>query len=251
MERPMRTTTLVLTVTLALAGVFAAAAAADTKLEMKSHTDAFQMMGQSQPAQDSEITLWIGPDRVLRDDGDSAFLYRGDQSKLYAIDHQQKSYSVLSLPVDVLSLMPAEMRAQMEGFLQQMSMTATVTPTDEEKEINGWSTRRYDVSMSNPMGMKIDSIVWATDDIETDLEAFRSLVTAMGSLQPGGASAMDELMKVQGVPVLSETTVQGMGSSFSSKDELVSAAEAAAPAGTYEVPEGYTETQFNPMGQGQ
>jgi hypothetical protein len=247
----MRKTILALTAVLAFAGAFAAAAAADTKLEMKSHTDAFQMMGQNQPAQDSDVTFWIAPDRVRRDDGTGAFIYRGDQDKLYVVDHEEKSYSVLSLPVDFLALMPAEMRGQMEGFLQQMSMTAAVTPSDETKEINGWTARRYDVSMSNGMGMKIDSTVWATKGIDADLEAFKGLYAAMGSLQPGGSGAVDEMMKIDGVPVLTETTVQGMGSSFGSRDELVSASQAEPPAGTYEVPEGYTEIEFNPMGQGQ
>lgn len=244
----MRKTILALTAALAW---FAAAAAADTKLEMKSHTDAFQMMGQNQPAQDSDVTFWIADDRVVRDDGTGAFIYRGDQEKLYVVDHEQKTYSVLSLPVDFLALMPAEMRAQMEGLLQQMSMNATVTPTEETKEVNGWSARRYDVSMANGMGMKIDSTVWATQEIDADLEAFKGLYAAMGSLQPGGQGAVDEMMKIEGVPVLTETTVSGMGSSFSSKDELVSASQAEPPAGTYEVPEGYAENEFNPMGQGQ
>ncbi|HSL83110.1 MAG TPA: DUF4412 domain-containing protein [Thermoanaerobaculia bacterium] len=247
MERPMQKTILALTAALAFAG----AAAADTKLEMKSHTDAFQMMGQNQPARDSDVTFWIAPDRVVRDDGTGAFIYRGDQDKLYVVDHEQKSYSVLSLPVDFLALMPAEMRAQMEGFLQQMSLNATVTPTDETQEINGWSARRYDVSMANGMGMKIDSTVWATTEIDADLDAFKGLYAAMGSLQPGGQDAVAEMMKIEGVPVLTETTVSGMGSSFSSKDELLSASQAEPPAGTYEVPEGYTENEFNPMAQGQ
>lgn len=249
MQRLKQKPTLALTAALAL---FAAtAAAADTKLEMKSHTDAFQMMGQNQPARDSDVTFWIAADRVVRDDGTGAFIYRGDQDKLYVVDHEQKSYSVLSLPVDFLALMPAEMRAQMEGFLQQMSMNATVTPTEETKEVNGWSTRRYNVSMANGMGMKIDSTVWATKEIDADLDAFKGLYAAMGSLQPGGEAAVDEMMKIDGVPVLTETTVSGMGSSFSSNDELVSASQAEPPPGTYEVPEGYTETEFNPMGQGQ
>ena len=235
---------------LALGLALATAAAADTRLEMKSHTDAFQMMGQSQPAQDKTIRFWIAGDRVLRDDGESAFLYRGDLGKLYLIDHEAKSYSALALPVDVLALIPAEMRGQMEGFLQQMAMTATVTPTDERKEINGWSARRYDVHMANAMGMTVDSTVWATEEVAADLEAFRGLYAAMGALQPGGASAVDELLKVRGVPVLSETTVAGMGGSFGSKEELVSAEQEAAPAGTYEVPAGYAEKQFDPMGQG-
>jgi hypothetical protein len=238
-----------LTLTIALAAALAAPALADTRLEMKSHTDAFQMMGQSQPAQDKTITFWIAGDRVLREDGDNAFLYRGDQNKLYIIDHEAKTYSGVALPIDLLALMPAEMRGQMQGLLQQMAMTATVTPTDERKEIGGWSARRYDVHMENQMGMKIDSTVWATEEAASDLQAFRGLYAAMGSLQPGGASAVDELMKVQGVPVLSETRIEGMGGSFGSREELLSATEAAAPAGTYELPAGYQETAFNPMGQ--
>jgi len=244
----MQKTILALTAALVFAG---ASAAADTKLEMKSHTDAFQMMGQNQPAQDSDVTFWIASDRVVRTDGTDSFIYRGDQDKLYVVDHEQKTYSVISLPVDFLALMPAEMRAQMEGFLQQMTMNATVTPTEETKEINGWNARRYDVSMANGMGMKIDSTVWATKEIDADLEAFKGLYAAMGSLQPGGQGAVDEMMKIEGVPVLTETTVSGMGSSFSSNDQLVSASQAEPPAGTYEVPEGYTENEFNPMGQGQ
>jgi hypothetical protein len=238
-----------LTFALALAPALAAPALADTRLEMKSHTDAFEMMGQSQPAQDKTITFWIAGDRVLRQDSENAFLYRADQNKLYVIDHGAKSYSAVALPVDLLALMPAEMRGQMQGLLQQMAMTATVTPTEERKEINGWNARRYDVHMQNQMGMKIDSTVWATEEAASDLRAFRGLYAAMGSLQPGGAGAVDELMKVQGVPVLTETRIEGMGGSFGSREELLSATEAAAPAGTYEVPAGYQETAFNPMGQ--
>ncbi|HUF79297.1 MAG TPA: DUF4412 domain-containing protein [Thermoanaerobaculia bacterium] len=248
MRVPQPISTLTLTVALAVAPVLAAAAAADTRLEMKSHTDAFQMMGQSQPAQDKTITFWFTDDRVLRDDGENAFLYRSDQNKLYLIDHPAETFSTLSLPIDFLALLPAETRAQMEGFLDQMSMNATVTPTDERKEINGWSSRRYDVHMENQLGMKLDSTVWATEEIGTDLGAFRGLFAARGALEPGGASAVDELLKVQGIPVVSETTIEGMGGKFASKEELVSAEQAAAPAGTYEVPAGYTEVTFNPMG---
>lgn len=249
MRIPRPIATLTFTIALALAAALAAPAVADTRLEMKSHTDAFQMMGQSQPAQDKTITFWIAGDRVLREDGENAFLYRGDQNKLYVIDHEAKSYSAVALPVDLLALMPAEMRGQMQGLLQQMAMTATVTPTDERKEIGDWTARRYDVHMENQMGMKIDSTVWATEEVRSDLQAFRGLYAAMGSLQPGGAGAVDELMKVQGVPVLSETTIEGMGGSFGSSEELLSATETDAPAGTYEVPAGYRESAFNPMGQ--
>lgn len=250
MRFPKPIATLTLTIALAVAPVLATAAAADTRLDMKSHTDAFEMMGQSQPAQDREITYWVGGDRVRRDDGESSFLLRADQEKLYLLDHAQETYSVLALPIDVLALMPAEMRAQMEGLVQQMAMKATVTPTEERKEINGWQTRRYDLHLENQMGMKISSAVWTTEQIDADLDAFRRLYGAMAALQPGGAEAMEEILKIPGIPVLTEARIEGMGGSFGTSEELVAAENAPAPAGTYEVPEEYTETSFNPMGQG-
>lgn len=248
MTRPTRIPTLVLT--LILAAALAAPAAADTRLTMESHTDAFQMMGQTRPAQDVTITYWIGDDRALRDDGERGFLLRGDRKELYVLDHQAETYSVIDLPVDFASLVPPESREQMEQMLQAMEMTATVTPTDERREINGWQARRWDVHLENRMGMTVDSEVWVTDAIDADAESLRRLTRAFASLQPGGGGAVEEILKIEGVPVLTETRMAGMGGSTSSREELVAASQEEAPPGTYEVPEGYTEAPLNPMGGG-
>lgn len=248
---PKTTTTfrlLALVLTLALVAAWGPAAAADTLLKMKSHTDAMEMMGQTRPAEDDEITFWIGDGRAVRSDGDTAIVLRTDQGKLYMIDHGAESYSVIDLPVDIAALLPPEMKAQMDQMLQAMEMTATVEPTDERKEINGWDTRLYRVHLQNQMGIQIDSQVWATDEIAIDSASFESMYRAIASLQPGGAAAADELLKIEGVPVLTETTIQGMGGSSSSREEVVSAETMDAPAGTYDVPEGYVEKAFNPMG---
>ncbi|MFP3941263.1 MAG: DUF4412 domain-containing protein [Thermoanaerobaculia bacterium] len=241
----MRKTTLLITAALALC--LALPAAADTVLKMTSQTDAFQVMGQNQPAQDAEITYWIGEDRALRDDGETATLLKDDT--LYVLNHAEKSYSVLELPVDLSSLLPDQNREQMEQMLQAMEMTATVEPTDEEKEINGYSARRYDVVLENQMGMKIESTVWATEELDVDLESFHRMSKAMASLQPGGAAMAEELLRVAGVPVLMETRIQGMGGSTEAREELISAETKDAPPETYEVPEGYREREFNPMPQ--
>jgi Domain of unknown function (DUF4412) len=144
--------------------------------------------------------------------------------------------------------MPEATRKQMEPMMDAMTMTAAVTPTDQRKEINGWSARLYDVTLSNTMGMKIASKVWASSDVDIDLDTFHAMSKTMASLQPGFGEAAEELVKIDGVPVLMESAVQMMGSNFDSKEELVSASTEAAPAGTYEVPEGYTEKAFNAMG---
>ncbi len=235
---------------LLVVALVAAPASADTKLMMKSHTDAYQVMGQNQPAQDSDVTFWIGDDKAARSDGDSTIILRPDQKKLFVVNHANETYSALDLPVDVMAMMPEATRQQMGQMMDAMKMSATVTPTEETQTINDWSTKLWNVSLSNAMGMKIDSKVWASQDVDVDLDSFRAMTRAMASLQPGFGEAADELLKVDGVPVVMESTVNMMGTSFQSREEMVSASTEAAPAGTYEVPEGYTEQEFNPMGQG-
>ena len=240
----------VFTLALTLALAAAPAVEADTVLKMTSHTDAFQVMGQSQPASDDEVTLWIGEDRAVRHTDDKTALLRLDQKKLYVIDHTAKTYSALDLPVDFAAYLPPEAKQQMGQMLQAMTMTATVEPTDQTKEIKGWDARLFEVNLSNPMGMTIDSKVWATNDIAIELSSLKEMTRAMASLQPGAAAAAEELLKIDGVPVLMESEIKGMGGSTTSREELVSAETQDAPAGTYEVPEGYTEEPWNPMAQG-
>lgn len=238
-----------LALTLVLALVAAPAVQADTVLKMKSHTDAFQMMGQSQPATDQDITFWIGDDRALRSTGDQDVLLRLDQKKLYVIDREAKTYSALDLPVDFTAYLPPEVKQQMGQMLEAMTMNATVEPTDQTKEIGDWDARLYRVNLSNQMGMTIDSQVWVTKDVDIDLSSFQEMTRAMASLQPGAAAAAEELLKIDGVPVLMESEIKGMGGGTTSREELVSAETQDAPAGIYEIPEGYTEQEWNPMGQ--
>lgn len=241
----MRKTTLLAAASLAL--VLAWPASADTLLKMKSHTGAFQVMGQNQPAQDLEITYWIGDDRALRDDGQTAMLLRDD--KLYILDHAEKSYAELDVPVDLSSFFPEASRDQMKQMLQAMEMQASVEPTDERKEINGWPARRYEVRLQNQMGMKVESTIWATEAVDVDLDSFHRMSRAMASLQPGGAGVVEELLQIAGVPVLMESRIQAMGGSTTSREELVSAETKEPPPGVYELPDGYERTEFDPMGQ--
>ena len=46
------------------------------------------------------VTLWVGPNRVRRDDGNATSILLFDQKKLYIVDHQDKSYTAIDLPVD-------------------------------------------------------------------------------------------------------------------------------------------------------
>ena len=67
------------------------AAGADTLYTMKSHTDAFKMGGQSQPAKDETVKVWVSGDRLRRDEGEQSMILRMDKNRLYVVDHEDKT----------------------------------------------------------------------------------------------------------------------------------------------------------------
>ena len=232
-----------ISVLLALAALLAAPALADTVISMKSHTD--PVMGQS--ARDETTTMWVGKDRMARLGGDTSFIIRGDQKKLFIIDSTDKTYSELDLPIDLAKYFPPEMQAQIGAMMQQMKMTVKVTPTEETKKIGTWNTKLYKAEIANAMGMKMDIDMWVTKDISIDFAGYRELSNSLQGLQLGFEDVAREMAKIDGISVLTETTMSIMGNTVKSREEFVSAETKAAPAGTYDVPAGLTKEVFDPM----
>jgi hypothetical protein len=230
-------------VLIVLAAALAAPALADTLLTMKSHTDPVM----NQPAKDETTTTWVGKDRLARLGGDSSFIIRADQNKIYIIDAAAKTYSELDLPVDLTKYFPPEMQAQIGAMLPQMKMTVKITPTDQARKIGNWNTRLYKAEIANAMGMKMDIDMWVTKDIAIDLAAYKSLANSLQGLQLGFEDVAREMAKIDGISVLTENTMSIMGNTVKSREEVVSAETKAAPAGTYDVPAGLTKETFNPM----
>jgi hypothetical protein len=69
----------------------------------------------------------------------------------------------------------------------------------------------------------------------------------LNSLQPGMASAVEELAKIDGFVVAQESVITMMGNDIKSSEQALSIEKATAPAGTYDPPEGYTEKPFDFM----
>jgi len=222
----------------------ATVAGADTKIVKKQHSDAYTVMGQTQPARDETTTTWVGSDRMRTDQGDVSFIVRRDTSTLIVIDHDAKTYSELKLPVDIASLMPPEMAA---GMKKMMSFTATVTPTDETQVIGKWKTRRYNITMTSPM-LEMTSAVWVTKDVDLDIPAFTRMGEEVMRMQPGMEAIAEELRKIDGFQIRQENVTKmtmGGGGEVRSSEEVVSVEDLPAPAGTYEPPPDYQKRDFN------
>jgi hypothetical protein len=244
----MRTLRLLTSAALLCAPAFAAPA--DTMMVRKVHTEAGKMGQHETPAKDETQTVWIAKDRVRVESDDKIILLRLDQKKLYMMDPKEKTYSPIDLPFDMKKYLPAEMAEMYDKMNSANTMSCKVTPTDETKKIKDWNTKKYELKVTGSMTGGMTEEVWVTKDISVDTAAFLELLRTTLTMRPGGESMVDELKKIDGVPVMSDRTLKSPMGTVKTHEELVSIEQKDAPAGAFELPKDYKETPFNPMMMG-
>ncbi len=226
--------------------LLSAAAGADTLLTLRSHTDGFEVMGQKQEAKDTQVKMWVGQDRLRRDEDEQSMILRLDRNKLYILNHPAKTYSEVALPVDLRKLMPPGNEALADQVANGMKLDVQVKPGTETRKVGTWTGRRVDVAIRSAMGMKIDTILWVSQDVGA-YKALNRLGAAIASLQPGATAWAKQLEQIDGFPVRQESTVDALGAKFKTWEELVSVEAKDAAAGLYEPPAGYKAAPFNPI----
>lgn len=220
--------------------------AADTKIVQTVHQDAFTVMGQSQPATDTERVIWLGDGRLRVDEDGSTIIVRLDSNAMYMIDHSGKSVSTIDLPVDLSTLLPPGVADQMRAMMQ---LEITVAPTDETKKVGQWTARRWNLSMTTPM-VTIESTLWATEDLDIDRASYDRLFHQIVSLQPGTEGLIEKLQAVDGFVVeqQSVTTMTGASDTSMTRSERTVTVESAdPPADTYDPPADYTPRELDLM----
>jgi hypothetical protein len=209
----------------------------DTLLTVRSSIQGLKIA----PSQAEPIRIWIGGekgDRLRRDEGDSSYVLRLDRGKLYVINHTDKTYSEIPVPID-----PRKM-----GAPPEMQVKAQVTATGETKKIGSWNVRKYRVDITNPAGLHLDTTVWASADVASH-QALTRLAASIAALQPGSADWSVKLAQIEGFPVLQEADVTMGTSHFKTREELVSVETKDTPAGAYDPPAGYTAQAYTGLAQ--
>ena len=57
-------------------------------------------------SKDTLVKVWAAGDRLRRDEEGQSMIFRLDKSRLYVVDHEDKTYSEILLPIDIRKLMP-------------------------------------------------------------------------------------------------------------------------------------------------
>ena len=209
---------------------------ADIYIKTNVHTDAFEMMGQKQPAKDDVTEQWVGNNQLLNKTGDKIMIMDMNKKLMYIISPKDKSYVETTLPLDMTKLLPKEAA----GMASMMKVTVKVTPTGQSKKIGQWNCAGYDVDMGMMM-MQMKMKVWATTDVPFDWKMFSKMYANVSKMQFMDDAAIGEFMKISGYQVASEMSMDMMGSKMKVTSQVVEISQKPAPAGTYSVPAGFTK----------
>jgi hypothetical protein len=228
----------------------------DVFMKEKVKREGFQMMGQSQPGSDMIRSTWITTEKMRSDDDQQSIIVRLDKKVFYIVKHDEKKY--MEMPMDLMGKQ-MEKTMEKEGMSEDdmqkymgmakgmMKMKITVTPTREKKKIGDWNCQKYIQKLETMMG-PTTSEVWATEDLKMDYNLYAKFSSALLGQQPGAQQMMgdmvEELKKIKGVPVLTSTTVNMMGSTMTSSQELLEFKEGTAPSGIFELPKGYKKENW-------
>lgn len=221
-------------------------AAADYKIVQKHHQDGFSMMGQAQPSTDEEHVTWVGEKKLRMDQGSTSTIVSLPANKMFIINHDDKTYNEVALPVDLSTLLPPGMAEQM---MEMMKFEVTVTPSDETKKVGEWTAKRYDLKMKSAM-MGMESVLWASTGTPINYSDHFDLYSQVMSLQPGMESMMEEMRKIEGYVVAQEATMSMtfMGeATIGSSDQVLSIEKVDPPAGAYGPPAAYALEELDYM----
>ncbi len=221
---------------------------ADHVIKGKKHTDAFSMMGRSEPAKDEETTTWLGKDKMRQDVGEVTTLIRLDKNKMYMINHSDKTYSEMDLPFKLEEMLPPEAKQMMDA----MDISSSITDTGETQTINNWKCKKYLVEISVSMmgmGMPMKMNMWTSKDLGVNMNEFKELYTKTLAANPMFKDFIQDFEKIDGYPVLTEFSMDMMGAQQKYREEVTSVEKTGVPAETYDLPEGYSKTTYNPFDQ--
>src|SRR6202030_958493 len=116
---PLGTLVLALPLAAALGGVLAARAGADLVLTSKGHTEGFKVGDRIQEPRDADVKTWVAADKMRRDEGSISAIVRLDRKKLYLVNHADKTFSVVDLPIDWAKLVPSGDREKFQQFVTE------------------------------------------------------------------------------------------------------------------------------------
>jgi hypothetical protein len=223
-----------------------AALAGDEGIYLETINRSTGLMGEAPQEELSKTYLAHGKMKVSGSDATGTdMLLDPATGNMTFINHGAKQYYQINI---------ARVKEGMSqpGMEQMRAMVAdtkiTVQDTGETKQIGEWNCRKYLVIKTGMMS--IEQEVWATEDVDFDVNRFTEMMSLSGpdgllANSPEGQAQQAEMAKIKGYPILTKTRMQMMGSSMETESEVKIVRHEAMPASLFDIPAGYVEREMN------
>lgn len=222
---------------------------ADTWLRVREHTDASYHHGTVDPAVDSESEIWIGVGRIAFIDKDRHCIIDMTAGRVIVAEKADTAYVETTLPFSLSVILPEEVRPRAAMF----QTTGEVTRLEETKMIGGrmcrgWMVHSW-IDYLETRFNETERTTWIAADLPVDeeiLDAYYDVVWRMNNFSDGFTAA---LKGMGGWEMMTESVTYSEGQVAKAYSLVEEIAEKAAPAGVYEVPEGYRKKEFIRVGE--
>jgi hypothetical protein len=216
------------------------------RLVTESRSDAIELPGQTVPATVDTTVLWLGPELARRDGADGTFLVDAARGELTHVDHPTRTWTTQTtaqieqllrdLAADTLGGGPRDPRlAQLQSVL---NVAVRVSETDQEAELDGYRCRRWLVEQF--LGdQHVTSELWLTRGIDLDYGLLHRAARPTLRALPGGAEALRELSRLQGVPVRSTSIMRLYGGRGRTETRLLAVEKVRLPRSFFRPPPDY------------
>ena len=130
-------------------------ARADIFMRQLQHMDAFQMMGQSQPATDVEVSVWVTKKGMRSDSSKQSAIVKPDEKVLILLDHEQRTIVKMPLDPDAMAAnmagkgkdMTPDDKAKLQKLMGKMTqIKVSITDTGEQTKIDEGQSRQLLIS---------------------------------------------------------------------------------------------------------
>lgn len=220
---------------------------ADFVIKKTKHTTETALNGSIQKSTNEDGTTWMSKNKMRQDEGDAtSIIIRLDKKKVFILNHVDKTYSEMDLPVRL----EENLAPEAEQIVKVMTISSSVTETQETRVIKDWKSQKFlaDISIAM-MGMEMPMMmeIWASKEVGIDLKVFHKFYSVLLSINPFTKDLMEEFQTIDGFPVLTKISMKIKGVETKSQEEVIAVEEDRVPRGTYEVPSTYTRAAFNPL----
>ncbi|MDZ7314924.1 MAG: hypothetical protein ONA69_07375 [candidate division KSB1 bacterium] len=240
--------------TISLLSVFFAAAfhlelfASDIFFRQQIRQEAVTPSGQIRTTVEDTAVVWLTGGRASINSREYKTVLDWQKKLLLIADHRKKTIVQISLDFDrpieqaAAGMSPQE-RAEFQRMMGQTAdLRVSVQAINERRTIGRWECRKY-VQTLESGATKINTEIWATQDIAADEQLYAIYSAALFAQIPGVGpnlkSVMEEMKKIKGVYVLLLQQREMIGQTSTSRIELLEYREAAAPADAFAMPADY------------